>query len=147
MQARYTNVVKGTALDSRSSHALMNAAEFFPGASASTCPSSLNTLRATRFSAASTTGVKRARHTTDQDSSGKDRLMRFSHNATNRSLSLSHQNRRTLDLEELYQNFDKAADPEPRVIPSRKGAAPVSVVSKSIRVITTPGLGLTQVIW
>ena len=92
MHARYTNVVKGTALDSRSSHALMNAAEFSPGASASTCPSSLKTLRATRFSAASIAGVKTARNTTDQDISGKDRVMWFSYKATSGSASVSTRN-------------------------------------------------------
>ena len=53
----------------------------------------------------------------------------------------------TIDLEKLDQNFDTTTDPDPRVIPSRNGAASVSVVSKSIRVITTPGFGLTQVMW
>ncbi len=45
----------------------------------------------------------------------------------------------TIDLEKLEQNFDTAAGPDPRVIPSRNGAASVSAVSKSICVITSPG--------
>ena len=53
----------------------------------------------------------------------------------------------TIDLETLDQNFDTATDLDPRVIPSRNGEASVSVVSKSIPVITTPGFGLTQVMW
>ena len=88
MQAKYTNVVKGTAADSRSSHSLMNAAEFSPGASASTCPSSLNTLRATRCSAAPATGVRRARNTADQNIDNKDHVIKFSHQVTKGSLGI-----------------------------------------------------------